>query len=365
MSDEFHRQQLAETTQQLTRDNAAPQVGVHTMSEYIFCRRAGQLAMEKSDDDLGADFTPAPALGGIQWYEPDLIAAELERHADALKKIGVLFAVATALTACVAFYDRALGAMLAGCGVLGVMTTGRLWWWHEVLCYFRCRRRLQQANKAATREPNWEFPSPQPVNWWQLLQAGFDSRKPEQSLHNPMINLKGRPWRILHRGDRHIPVIRIRVAEFDGTNLTAVRLYEKHRARIAAYAHLVETCEQGQADWAIILYNNSDDGIAVPLGDRDWNAFRNGMQMTRREVSQLQDDPRYQAEAPKGRRKCAGCPFGRPRRVGLEPTVLSGTVLAPFATSDSRGERLFHSTCGDRFQDVPPHRDAEELGLLK
>ena len=47
MSDEFHRQQLAETTQQLTRDNAAPQVGVHTMSEYIFCRRAGQLAMKK------------------------------------------------------------------------------------------------------------------------------------------------------------------------------------------------------------------------------------------------------------------------------------------------------------------------------
>lgn len=364
MSDDFHKRQVAETTQQLTRDDTPPQVGVHTMSEYIFCRRAGQLTMEQSDDDPGADFTPAPALGGIQWYEPDLIAAELERHAHALKQVVRLFAFAAVLILCAAFYDRYLGAVVGGCWLLSMMATGHLWW-REVQCYFLCRRRLQEATEAATREPNWEFPSPQPVNWWQLLQAGFDSRKPRQSLHNPEVNLNGRPWRILHRGDRHIPVIRISVPDYDGSNLTAVRLYEKHRARIAAYAHLIETCEQGEAAWAIVLYNNSDDGIAVPLGDRDWKAFRNGMQLTRREVSQLHENPRYQAQAPQGRRKCAGCPFGRPRRIGLKATVLSGTVLAPFATSDSQGERLFHSTCGDRFQDVPPHRDAEELGLLK
>ena len=179
-----------------------------------------------------------------------------------------------------------------------------------------------------------------------------------------MINLKGKPWRILRRSDRHIPVIRIRVPEYDGTNLTAVRLYEKHRARIAAYAYLIETCEQGRADWAIVLYNDSDDGIAVPLGNSDWQAFRNGLLKARREITELRKNPRYRPRPPEGR-ECTGCLFGCPRPVGWQPTILANTELPPFATSDSRGKGAFPSTCGDRFQNVPPHHLAEELGLLK
>ena len=365
MTDRFHKEQIDETTKQLTQDDAPPQIGVHTMCEYIFCRRAGLLTMEQSDEDSIDDFTPAPALGGIENFEPDLIAAELERHGAALKKIGGMFVSATGIVATATLYDRALGTSLGTSGLLGMVATGRLWWWKELESYFHCRRRLRQAKSAAQREPNWSYMTPQAVNWWQLLQSGFDSRKLIDSLHNPEVNLKGRPWRILRRGSRHLPVIRISVPDYDGTNLTAVKLYEKHRAKIAAYAYLIETCEQGQADWAIVLYNNSDDGIAIPLGQSDWNAFRRGLLLARREVSELGDNPRHRPKLPEGGKQCLGCPFGCPRQVGRQQTTLSGTELPPFATSDIRGERLFHSTCGDRFQDVPPHRDAEALGLLQ
>lgn len=366
MSDDFHKRKVIETTRQLTQDHDPPQVGVHTLSEYIFCKRAGLLTMEQSHDDLGGDFIPAPALGGIQLFEPDFIAAQLEQHTEKLKTYTATFLAIVGFAVGIGFtvgYDFRFGDVVAYGVLVGMISTGILWW-RELQCCIRCWFRLRQARNAAKREPNWDLLSPQAVNWWELLQSGFDSRRMQHSLYHPEINLKGRPWRILHRGDRHLPVIRISVSEYDGTNLTAVRLYEKHRARLAAYAYLIETCEQAQADWVIVLYNDSDDGIAVPLGERDWKAFINGLLMARREISRLQENPRHRPRPPKGR-QCAGCHFGRPRRVGRRPTVLLGTELPPFATSDSKGERLFHSTCGDRFQDVPPHHVAESLGILE
>ena len=64
MNDDFHQQQVTEATRQLTEKDGPPRIGVHTMCEYIFCKRSGLLTVEQNHDDLGTDFTPAPALGG-------------------------------------------------------------------------------------------------------------------------------------------------------------------------------------------------------------------------------------------------------------------------------------------------------------
>lgn len=364
MTDTFHKQQIAETTEKLARDEDAPQLGVHVMSEYIYCRRAGIIAAESREDDSGAEFIAAPALGGVPTHEVDRLEAALERLTRSLQQVGLLFLGVLVIIAVVTAFDRSLAVVLLIGAIVGAIVTGRFFWWDEVKRYLYCKKRLREARRAAKREPNWDLNAQQEVHWWELIQSGFDSRELNQSLYNPDINLKGRPWRILRRGDKHIPVIRIRVADYNPGNLTQVRLREQQRARIAAYAYLIETCERGQADWAIVLFNRSDHGLAVPLGQHDWRAFRDGLLEARAEFLRLRENMRYHPSPPEGRRACARCPLGQPRRVGKKPTVLGGSPLPAFATSDREDRASFHCTCGDRFQDVPPHEDAQKLGLL-
>ena len=364
MTDTFHKQQIAKTTEQLAGDEDALQIGVHVMSEYIYCHRAGIIAVESQQEDSGTEFVPAPALGGVPTHEVDKLEAALEKFTKSLQQVGMLFLGVLVVIAAVAPFEPSLAMILLVGAVIGGAVTGRFWWWHEVKRYLFCKKRLREARRAAKREPNWQLNAQQAVHWWELIQSGFDSRELNQPLYNPDVNLKGRPWRILRRGDKHLPVIRIRVADFDPGNLTQVRLREQQRARMAAYSYLIETCERGQADWVIVLFNRSDDGLAVPLGQHDWRAFRDGLVEARAEFRKLRENMRYRPAAPEGRRPCVKCPLGQPRRVGKKPTVLAGSELPAYATSDRDDRAKYHCTCGDRFQDVPPHEDAEKLGLL-
>ena len=364
MSDDFLKAQIVEAKKHLSCDKETPEMGVHVMSEYIYCARAGIIATESSQQDSGMERIPAPALGGIQLFDVDNIEANLEAVSTSLRQSGLLLSAVVLVVIIAAVFDRNLAIVLLFCSTVVSVVSWRLWARFEVRIYLYYRRELREAREAPKREPNWNLNCQQAVNWWELLQSGFESRALKDAHYSHEIRLRGRPWRILRRGNMHLPVLCIKVENYDPKNLTQVRLREQQRARIAAYAFLIEICERGQADWAIVLFNHSVDGIAVPIGNQEWHDFREGLVEAREHVRKLNNDMRYMPSPADHGNACFKCPLGRPRRVGSEPTVLSGVQLPAYATSNKSGGKEFHCSCGDRFQFVPKHRDAVKLGLL-
>jgi hypothetical protein len=120
----------------------------------------------------------------------------------------------------------------------------------------------------------------------------------------------------------------------------------------------------------VILFAGSYDCVIIPntagLQMRSELAF-----LEVQEFLEIQDRGTH-IPAPPTDRRCAGCPYGQPRRFrrGESETVLNGKTLPAYTTnsvreSDGRLRGIFHCLCGDRFQWVPPHRDAIALGIAK
>jgi len=62
---------------------------------------------------------------------------------------------------------------------------------------------------------------------------------------------------------------------------------------------------------------------------------------------------------------CRGCPHGRPYRIspeGDQPFTAGGIPL-PLVAARGLDGHLYHSHCGDRFGETPPHEQAVRLGL--
>lgn len=359
-NDAYLKPEVQQALDALSGDEHAPELGVHVMSEFMFCHRAGIIAYESDPADSGCDFEAAPALGGIPMYEIDAMEKRLEELEEALRTdqlwLGGLLAVALAFT----IYDVRLALLYLPC--LAVLIWTQRGDWLPVLQAQRVLKpRLREARAALKREPNWDMNAQQEINWWELIASGFESIEVQRPLKNHSIALTGRPWRILDRRGQRLPVLRFRI-EDDSGQMVQLNPREQQRARMAAYAFLIETCERGNAEWAIVLFNNSDRGVAYPIGVAEWKAFREGLQHARAEFGRYREAPRQRPRLPDSR-SCRRCPFGEPRRVGVRPTVLNGVAIVPRATTDNL-DREFHCTCRDRFgDDVPPHERAIALGL--
>lgn len=353
--------EVRKTLQVLLRDGNTPELGVHVMSEFMYCPRAGIIAAESHRDDMGMEEGAAPALGGIPRYDIDRMLRDLESRSKELKHlVAATFSVVLLAVLCSVFStDTGVFVLGLGGAVLALLAKK---WWPEAVEWWQLRGEIRRAQQAVPREPDWDQHAQQQVDWWELIAAGFESIELTRALSNHEVALTGRPWRVLHRGHLRIPVLRVRVEEGDGP-IGQFRPRTQQQARIAAYAFLTETCERGNADWAIVLFNSSDRGVAFPVGSDEWDAFRQGLPRARREFGQYMESPRYRPRPADHGRACSGCPFGEPRMVGLRPTILNGVEILPRKTTDNLN-REFHCTCYDRFGDeVPPHKLARQLGL--
>ena len=72
------REEVEKTIRELGGNDTIPMVGVHILSEIMFCPRAGVLALESRTEDVGLDFVPAPALGGLPLHEVDKLTFALD-----------------------------------------------------------------------------------------------------------------------------------------------------------------------------------------------------------------------------------------------------------------------------------------------
>jgi len=341
-------------------DPEAPALGVHVLSEFKYCPRAAIITLEQQEQDDGSEFVAAPALGGLPTHDIDRIREALAQIREELKRpicwnIGLGIAVLYLI-----MFGQILPALLV-LSLAGYFTGPALM--RLLAAYHGLRKRLGVAEQAEDKPPKWEVRQVQSIRWWSLIRAGFASAERPEAIVDQESRLAGKPWRVLQRGRKLMPVLRIHVEDEERDHRRQGRLRPQQFVRAAAYAYLMNRIERAEADWVIILFGTSDEGIAIPIEHEHLELFRITLQSAREFLRAYRQDPDFKPKPARESAPCIRCPFGKPRRSESE-SVFRGAAVVPFLTEAANG-KLYHSTCGDRFRWIPPHERAETLGLTK
>lgn len=349
-----------------------PWIGVHVMTEFLYCPRAGVLAHEHQIDDDAEDDSDAPAnLDYLPLYDLRAIERRLPELRRQLQSVcirryiisGIIICVATMLA--LTILDDKWG--IPPFAVVVVMFLAVLFlgtFSNRAVILRRNIDRLEGARSAATDASPTELPlhfdENHPTNWWQLLKAGFESITYKDSLRDEAWRLAGRPWRVLRRGQVRIPVFRKRT----GDQPNAQRLFRQHYARMAAYCNLLERVEGAKSPYGIILFGDTYDGVAIPRDTSGaWSALSIGLNNARHYV-RANSAPTGVFGVPAHERACHSCHHGKPfvhRRGETEHSRLG--VQLPIYGSVGVDGRTYHSACGDRFTWTPPHQKAFDKEL--
>ena len=359
-----------------------PWLGVHVLTEFIFCPRAGLIAFEQETEDDGEEeIRERPRLDYIPRWEMHSIERALNEVAEEVKRKLVVFKkwlkriiLATVIALPIMFLvitENFRGdevwfilALLPLTLLLPGWVLKRMWGSirnerHKLEELGRIRDTALAARPA---EPDERVQDNQLVEWWSLWQAGFESINYKEPLRHDAWRLAGRPWRVLRRGSLRIPVFRKRCSDEFG----ARRLFRQHYARMAAYCHLLEACEGAQSPYGIVLFDDGTyEGVAISKEARgSWVPLRDGLTQARRVIYDSRNcgkDP----DPPDQSNLCKGCNWGKPfvHRKGESQHTRFGKPLKPRTVEGVDG-RPYHSACGDRFRWVPPHAKAFGKELL-
>lgn len=370
-----------------------PYLGVYTLSQFVYCPRAGLIQHEKnqiepSDDDQESReaeqidamvrslrVSPLRRFYATQYQiQRDLnerLSAIHPRMMAAAKAGGLLCGLAVIVWlvasriimpgtspphwAVAVFVAALIGAALC----LGWLKSA----FGEMMRLQRDTRVLQRLLRAAESTPSSD-PGNNPedlaeVSWWGLQNAGYEPIIPQDPMSDDATGLAGKPWRILRRGSLRIPVILKRRSQ--GKNPRGV--YLNHRVRLAAYSHLIEECEGGHSPYGVIVFTDDYSGIIVRT---DGDAKRRLSSSVRRARDTILNSTQrgIDPNPPQSDAVCANCHLGKPFRLGgVAPSGLVKLNVPAFPQlADDDYE--YHSECGDRFCWIPPHSKAIDKGLI-
>jgi len=326
-----------------------PLLDVYALAKFVFCPRAGVITHEAGQDESVNDLGPVKLD-----YMPRYDLREIEEALQEVKGwlglwgIGVL---ATLMLTGVVTYTVHPETLWIGLAVVAgiVCKMAKLFYRAWVLA-----GRQWACLHAEAKEPDPAATEVQPVNWWELMKAGFRSIKYLETLTDEDRMLSGRLWRVLRRGSLRIPVFR----ELRG----GAKLERHHCVTMAAYCHLLQVCEGGDTPYGIILFGHSYEGVAVPNSPTIKAAFHDALVEAWAAVRKAREDASF-PPAPRGA-QCEHCPLGWPRvhRLGETEHATRLEMLPVFPGYGGDG-RPYHSFCGDRFHWIPPHERAKEKEL--
>ncbi len=329
-----------------------PDVGVHVLSEHVFCPRSAALTRE-TDDDQGEDEPPlGPKLPSFTDFSEHRFVEELQRLWTKFRLWMTLIAPAIALPLLMWRFVSPLAGLATSLPLFYFVAQ----LWDTVHMIFRVSREHGIMQAAEVTPVNLDSDLIREIHWWSLRKLGFDCEKPVDTYRNAKEGLRGRPWRVLSKGDLRIPVIRQHRGD---------RTWRpKHVLRIAAYCRLIESCENAKAPFGVLLFGGSYECVIIP------NSAATQSQLDRalhdvREFLRIQLSGKFVSAAPTDNR-CRGCHWGEPRKYVRHEseTVVNGNTLVPLQTR-GKDKQTYHSTCGDRFQWVPPHDLATGLGIAE
>jgi hypothetical protein len=325
-------------------------MSVHAVSEYIFCPLAGLNAYLECREDFGCE----PSILRLDYqppYEVSKLRQRLEALARAIWQLSGASAILLIIGALLAvfvhwiFFVAAVAASIF-IGRTFIKLLPEVW---------KLLAALRAARGAKAQEPNPDFPHDELVDWWSLRAAGFESTPCTELLVDAELRLQGRPWRILSKGDLAIPAY-VRTPRDE--------ILPQQRARIAAYCHLIQKNQGANAPYGIILDQGTFTGTAIKPNQDDNRRWQQAL----RSLPSAAEDylvHRRNPARPDPPHICRGCEHGRPRllQLGKSTTKTMGSDVAPYQRRSPTNNRVYHSSCGDRFGWIPPHEKAESLQL--
>ena len=327
-------------------------LGVHVVSEQIFCPRAMLSTQAESVEDVGQE----RSILRLD-YTPSYEIAELEQKLAAQATLLWQLTAAVATFAVLGFLLTLVHWSFFWAGLFAAAIPAWLF-----LQEMRTTWRLLQDQSAVARakpiEPSELVPQDESVNWWSLRAAGFVSHPVDEMLVDEELGIRGRPWRILRRGPLAIPVY-VR----NGSD----ELRPQQRARIAAYCHLIRVNEHAESPLGIVLDRGTFAGLAVKPSAEDFQRIKRALRQIPRiltdwlTIGSIPSPPMESNYAP-----CWRCPHGKPRLYEPEVTETTcyGRKVAMFRTkTDQQQGKIFHSRCGDHFGWIPPHELVDVLQL--
>jgi hypothetical protein len=332
-------------------------LSVHVLSEHVFCTRAGVIASESGADTGDEERELGPRLDPYIDYDEHKFVEALRQASGEICLWLTLLAPATFVVFISILFDAPFVAFLMSLPVLillGKIGEGLM----TVIALIRERAKFRSApvielDLAPTKVVH--------TNWWSLRKAGFDCDKLKDRLELPDGTLTGNPWRILTKGNTiNVPVIRRQRGRSEW--------FPQHEIRLIAYCRLIEQTKGGKCPFGVILFGGTSNCVIIPNS------------LDRQKQTRLAIDDIHQWQGiqllrptlppPPGGNQCAGCELGKPRRyrAGSSETVLNGKTLpACTASGEARSKEgsreKYHSDCGDRFEWVPRHDRAKELGI--
>ena len=342
-----------DTQPNAVRTRVRNMLSVHALGQYLFCRRSAILAAERGDErDIDE---PLPRLTFLPNFELERIEESLSLK---LKQAVLAAVLIVALTASmiVSSRDQTWERFYLAAGMLFLAL---LWIVDLLTAIVQLAVRRHAAMHAEAREPEASFPGTQPVNWWSMLNAGFEPITYQRPFQHPELPLEGCPWRVLHKDSLRIPVIRTggdRLGNGKG------QLFPKHELRLVAYALLLEADGHHTVPYGLVFPVDSPRGIAFSITE---NHRKQAVQLLVDFERQLNDSQQrnVQPSLPENRNRCANCDYGKPVVTSVREINTVRKAGEQVVVLQSRSDQIFRCDCGDRFGSAPPHRDSVRRGL--
>ena len=319
-------------------------LGVHCLTEFVFCPRAGLCTYEQDKE-----FAEEEEHANV-YYLPIYDRVELERTLKAIFeqfwRIVLGGVIATVLCAVVAWMagQMILGILAVVVALVTIIALAERGYWA-----FRVTQYLAIWKRAEPRLPDPETTKTQEIHWCELLAAGFTLREPQAPLTHEQWKLGGKPWKVLEYGDLRIPVFLHR-AEWKG-------LFPQHFVRMAAYCHLLQTCEGFRSPYGVIVRKDTFAAVTIPNSARSQEGFWKALIDARRTVRDAEETNQFPSPPGAEATTCRDCPYGKPGAYRRGKDFLRHGKPIPVKIVPGPGRRKCHSHCGDRFHWIPPHKD--------
>lgn len=325
-------------------------IGVHELTEFVFCPRAGVLCHRASDGDTGQELDCLPRLD----YLPDFDTIEIHGTLAGIGQQMESFLVGSIIGGFCLLLVGVFVNWVPAAGIAIAYAIPLRWFIEKYRICCLLEDHLKEARRQTADEPPLPLTERVSVNWWSLLKAGMTPVAYEEAHRDLRLCLAGSPWRVLQRGSLRIPVFRKR------SGPPELRL--QHFIRMEAYCHLVEECEMAEVPYAIVLFGDGYDGIAIPNRPNGERPFLDALVQARQALTDFETQFRPPSR-PDSISACRNCHWGFPRRCRADDESAEvGNTDATFPTQGRDGV-LYHSPCGDLFRWVPPTERAQQLGL--
>lgn len=328
-------------------------LSVHALGQYVFCPRAAILAAERGDHrDLDEPLPRPTFLPNFELERIEEVLAEKFKHLA----LALVLIVALPISMLLSLRNQTMGYFYLAAATLFFA----LMWTADLLtAVVRLAIRRAVALRAEAREPEPAFSGTEPVDWWSMLNAGFEPITHQRQFQHPELPLEGNPWRVLHKGSLRIPVIQ---AGGDRLGNQKDRLFPKHEVRLTAYAMLLEADGHHKVPYGLVFPADSPRGLAFAIND---NHRRQAVQLLAEFEKQLEDSQQRNVHPglPANRNCCTNCDYGKPIATSVREVNSLRKAGEQIVILQSRSDQLFHCECADRFGSAPPHRDAIRMGL--